>query len=459
MTTDALVQAMEQASGLDLGQFRLWYEQAGTPKLTVRDHYDPAARTYDLTVSQSCPPTPGQPVKEPMHIPLAVGLVTPEGTDLPLQLEGELRAAGPSRVLSLRRETEVFRFLDVPTRPTPSLGRNFSAPVVIDYPYDEAALQQLLSYDSDPFNRWEAGQRLAMDLLLKGVAEARAGRTIGFPDYLAEAFGRVLADAEADPAFAAEALSLPPEVVIAEQLEEIDPLAVHRTRFAMRTFLAERLRAQFLRAYESFATPGPYSSEAAPSGRRALRNLSLAFLMDLGEAAARRGCVQQLQAADNMTDALAALTALANCDCPERRPALDAFYDRWQDEALVVDKWLATEALSRLPGTVERVRQLSTHPAFTLHNPNKVYALVGSFGVNQVNFHAADGSGYRFMTEQALALDAINPQVAARMVRNFERYKRYEPGRRALMRAALEQIAAAPGISRETAEVVGKALA
>jgi aminopeptidase N len=392
-----------------------------------------------------------------MHIPLSVGLITPDGTELPLQLDD--CAPDDGSLLSLRRETEVFRFINVPTRPAPSLGRNFSAPVAIDYPYDEATLQQLLSYDSDPFNRWEAGQRLVMGLLLKGLATYRAGRPVEYPDYLAEAFARVLADAPADPAFTAEVLSLPPEIVIAEQMEEIDPLAAHRVRFAMRTFLAQRLHAQFLQAYDSLATPEPYTVDPVSCGRRALRNLSLAFLMDLGDESVRRRCLQQLESATNMTDALAALTALANCDCPERRPALDAFYARWRDEPLVVDKWLSTEALSRLPGTVERVRQLSTHPAFTLQNPNKVYALLGSFGGNQANFHAADGSGYRLMMEQALALDAINPQVAARMVRNFERYKRYEPGRRALMRTALEQIAAAPGLSRETAEVVGKALA
>jgi len=459
VTTDALVEAIEAASGLDLQQFRLWYEQSGTPRLAVRDRYDEASRTYELTVSQSCPPTPGQPTKKPMHIPMAFGLLGPDGRELPLRIEGETSGRGSSTVLSLHRQTEVFRFLDVPVRPVPSLGRNFSAPVLVDYPYDEQALQHLLGYDTDPFNRWEAGQRLAMDLLLQGVRDHCAGRPVQFPDYLAEAFGRVLADANEDPAFAAEALALPPEVVIAEQLEVIDPLAVHQVRFAMRTFLAERLHDAFRRGYEAFATPGPYSPDAVASGRRALRNLCLAFLMDLGEAETRRLCVQQLAGAGNMTDAMAALTALANCDCPERRTALDAFYAKWQDEALVVDKWLGTEALSRLPGTVDRVRELAVHPAFTLRNPNKVYALLGSFGVNQVNFHRADGAGYRFLAEQATALDAINPQVASRMVRNFERYRRYEPGRRALMRSALEEIAARPGLSRETAEVVGKALA
>src|SRR4051812_2866817 len=459
VTTDALVDAIEDASDVDLQQFRLWYEQAGTPRLAVRDRYSESTHTYELVVTQRCAPTPGQLTKAALHIPLAVALIGPGGRDLPLRIEGERSSRGGSTVLSLRKETEVFRFLDVPSRPVPSLARNFSAPVVVEYAYDEAALQHLLAYDSDPFNRWEAGQRLAMGLLLQGVADHRAGRPVRFPEYFAEAFGRGLADAGTDPAFAAEALGLPPEVVIAQELDELDPLAVHQVRLAMRRFLAERLHEPMRHAYESFGTPGRYSPDAVASGRRALRNLCLAFLMDLGEDQARRLCVQQLDTATNMTDALAALSALANCNCPERQPALEAFYAKWQDEPLVVDKWLATEALSRLHGTVQRVRELTRHPAFTLQNPNKVYALLGSFGVNQVAFHAPDGAGYRLMVEQCLALDAINPQVASRMVRNLERYKRFEPGRRALMRAALEEIARKPGLSRETTEVVGKALA
>ena len=459
VTTDELVGAMEQASGMDLTQFRLWYEQAGTPRLTVRDRYDETRRSYELTVTQQCPPTPGQPAKRPMHMPFTVGLIGPDGHEIPLRLQGETASRGTSAVLSLHGETEVFRFTDVPAKPVPSLGRGFSAPVIIDYPYEEDSLQHLLSYDSDPFNRWEAGQRLAMNLLLQGVADRKAGRPVQFPEYLAQAFGRVLADAEADPAFAAEALALPPEVVIAEQLGEIDPLAVHQVRLAMRLFLADRLHDALRRSYDAFATPGPYSPDATSSGRRALRNLCLAFLTDLGDADARRLCLDQLAGASNMTDAMAALTAIANCDCAERRAALDAFYAKWRDEPLVVDKWLGVEALSRVPGTVQRVRELTAHPAFTLKNPNKVYALLGSFGVNQVQFHAADGSGYRLMLEQSLALDAANPQVAARMVRNFERYRRFEPGRQGLMRVALEEIAATPGLSKETGEVVGKALA
>uniref|UniRef100_UPI003F4960DE aminopeptidase N n=1 Tax=Cupriavidus yeoncheonensis TaxID=1462994 RepID=UPI003F4960DE len=460
VTTDDLVRAVEDASGIDLTQFRRWYDQAGTPHLDVRDRYDATARTYELIVKQSCPPTPGQPEKLPLHLPLTIGLVDREGHDLPLRLEGERATQGTSRVMSVRRrETEVFRFVEVPATPVPSLGRDFSAPVHIIYDYDDAALQHLLSYDSDPFNRWSAGQQLAMTQLLLGVSNYRAGRPVQFADYLVRAFDRVLADADKDPAFAAEALALPPEVVIAERLEEIDPQAVHEVRLAMRRFLAERLQAAFRRGYDAFITPGPYRPDAASSGRRALRNLCLAFLVELDDENSRSLCLAQLSTADNMTDAMAALTTISNCDCAERRIALDTFYAKWQEEPLVVDKWLGVEASSRLPGTVARVKALTNHPTFTLRNPNKVYALLGSFGGNQINFHAADGSGYDLMVEQSMKLDAINPQVASRLVRNFERYKRFEPKRRSLMHAALERIARTTGLSNECAEVVGKALA
>ncbi|MEO8306893.1 MAG: aminopeptidase N [Pseudomonadota bacterium] len=457
-TTDELVTAIQDASGIDLLQFRRWYEQAGTPRLQVTDRYDAATHTYELSVRQSCPPTPGQPTKLPLHLPLVIGLVGSDGHDLPIRLEGEPAAQGTSRVLAVRAEAETFRFVDVKEKPVPSLGRDFSAPVNIDYDYTDEALQQLLGCDSDSFNRWAAGQRLAMKLLLQAVADQRAGKLLRFPEFLAQAFARVLADAQRDPAFAAEALSLPPEVVIAGQLNEIDPEAVHAARLAMRRFLSGRLSTQLRGAYDTFATPGAYQPDAVSSGRRALHNLCLAFLMDLDDEGARKLCMTQLETADNMTDALSALTSIANCDCAQRRPALDTFYTRWREEPLVVDKWLGVEALSRLPGTVARVRELTSHPAFTLRNPNKVYALLGSFGANQLHFNAADGSGYELMAQQAVKLDPINPQVASRLVRNFERYRLFEPGRRALMGAALQHIGAAPGLSRETGEVVEKLL-
>ena len=458
VTTDDFVQAMQDASGIDLVQFKLWYDQSGTPRLDIRDRHDPASQIYELIVTQSCPPTPGQPVKLPFYLPLTIGLLGADRRDIPLQLEGEPAPQGTSRVLLLRQEKTVFRFTNVSTPPVPSLGRNFSAPVIIDYPYSIDALRDLLSFDSDPFNRWEAGQRLAMKLLLQGIADHQAAREVRFPDFLADAFGCVLADGSKDSAFAAEALALPPEVYIAEQLAVIDPDVIHQVRLAMRRFLAQRLKTALRNTYDAFAAAGSYSPDAVSAGRRALRNLCLAYLMELDDAESRRLCVAQLQRADNMTDALSALTALANCDCPERKPALDQFYAKWQNESLVVDKWLGVEAASRLPGTLARVKELTSHPAFTLKNPNKVYALLGGFGANQVNFHRVDGSGYAFLGEQIRALDSINPQVAARMARNFEHWKRFEPKRRTLMKSLLEQVTKIPGLSKETVEVVTRTL-
>lgn len=459
VTTDDFVRAMQDASGTDLTQFKLWYDQSGTPRLDIRDRYDPTSQIYELSVTQSCPPTPGQPEKLPFHLPLTIGLLGADGRDTPLQLEGEPAPQGTSRVLSLRQEKTIFRFTNVPAPPVPSLGRNFSAPVIINYPYSDNALLYLLTFDSDPFNRWEAGQRLALKLLLQALADRQAAREVRFPDFLADAFACVLADGLKDPAFAAEALALPLEVDIAEKLAVIDPDAVHQVRLAMRRFLALRLKTALRKTYDACTIVGSYSPDAVSAGRRALRNLSLAYLMELDEAESRRLCVAQLQHADNMTDALAALTALANCDCPEREPALEEFYAKWRNEPLVVDKWLGVEAASRLPGTLARVKELTSHPAFTLRNPNKVYALLGSFGANQVNFHKKDGSGYSFMGEQIRALDPINPQVAARMARNFERWKRFEPSRRALMKSLLEQAMAIDGLSKESTEVLGKVLA
>jgi aminopeptidase N len=458
VTTDDFVQAMQDASGFDLTQFKRWYDQAGTPRLNVQDRYDPVAQTYELTVKQSCPPTPGQSETLPFHIPFTVGLLDAQGRDIPLQLEGASDPPLTNRVLSLRQETEVFRFVQVPEPPIPSLGRDFSAPVIINYDYSDAALLQLLSFDSDAFNRWEASQRLAMKLLLQGITDAQNSRQVCFPDVFTAAFARVLAGAASDPTFAAETWALPVEVYIGEQMEVVDPDAIHQVRQALRRHLAESLKDDLRSAYDAYTVIGPYSPDAKSAGRRSLRNLCLAYLMELNDPDIRHLCSAQLQQADNMTDALSALTSLANCDCPERQPALAAFYDQWQNEPLVVDKWLGVQAVSRLPRTVDTVRQLTTHPAFDRKNPNKVYALIGSFGGNQVNFHAADGSGYALMAEQIAVLDPINPQVAARLTRNFERWKRFDPQRQGLMQAALQRLIAMPELSKETMEVITKAL-
>jgi aminopeptidase N len=456
VTTDDFVQAMQDASGVDLTQFKRWYDYAGTPVLDVTSSHDPLARRYVLTVKQSRPTATAPDL--PFHIPFALGLVGEDGNDLPLRLEGESKPAGTTRVLSLRESEQRFVFLDMPQAPVPSLLRGFSAPVIVKYDYDERALTHLMAHDSDAFNRWEAGQRLAANIILRACASLHGGIEPQFPDGFFQAFERVLAEAGRDPAFAAEALALPSEGYLAEQMDEVDPDTLHRARNALRRAIARRLKGELLLAYEAFAVAGPYSPDPKSAGLRALRNLCLSYLMEEPDQAVRALCLRQFDHSDNMTDVMAALAALANTECEEREGALERFYAKWKEEPLVVDKWLAVQAGSRLPETLDRVRRLTEHPAFDRKNPNKVYALIRSFGTNHVRFHAADGAGYAFMAEQVIALDPINPQVAARLARAFDRWRKFDLGRQRHARAALERILNAPALSRDTTEVVSRAL-
>ena len=459
VTCDDFVDAMAEASGVDFSQFKRWYEQAGTPRLRVTGDYDATAKRYTLTVQQSTPPTPGQPEKLPLHIPLAVGLIAPDGAEMPLALAGETAATGTDRVLSVKRAEERFVFDNVAAKPVPSLLRRFSAPVILDFAYSEAELTHLMAHDADAFNRWEAGQRLATGILLRAIEAARVGKPIEVPRAFVDAFARVLRDAGSDPAFAAEALGLPSETYLAEQMAVVDPDAIHAARTHLRRELARALRGELASTYGSLAVPGPYSPDAQSAGRRSLRNLCLGYLMELEEPDLRAFCARQFDAADNMTDRMAALAVLANSQAPEREPALERFYRDWKHEALVVDKWLAVQATSRLPDTLARVERLMRHEAFDIRNPNKVYALIRSFCANHLRFHAADGAGYAFAADRVLELEALNPQIAARITRAFDRWKKFDERRQAMARAALERIRAAPKLSKDVAEVVTKALA
>jgi aminopeptidase N len=315
-------------------------------------------------------------------------------------------------------------------------------------------------HDSDPFNRWEAGQRFALDLLLKAIAQVHAGHAAQFPAAFISAFARVLADAPQDPAFAAEALGLPSEGYIAEQMDEIDPDAIHSVRRLLRRQIGEELKSALAACYESSAAPYPYSPDSRSAGLRALRNLCLGYLMETDAADVRALCVKQFNTADNMTDSMAALTALANAEGGERQVALRKFYEKWKEEPLVIDKWFAVQATSRLPDALSTVRQLMGHPDFTLKNPNRVRSLVSSFcHGNQVRFHAADGSGYAFAADQVIALDALNPQVAARLARSFDRWRKFDEVRQAHSRDAVQRIRRTAGLSKDTTEVVSRALA
>jgi aminopeptidase N len=458
VTTDDFVQAMQDASGVDLAQFRRWYDQAGTPTVEVTDSYDAALKRYTLTLRQSCPSTPGQDEKKPFHIPFAVGLVGADGHDVALKLEGEDAAQGGTRVLSLTEAEQRYVFTDVPARPVPSLARDFSAPVIVKHDYDQMSLTHLMAHDSDPFNRWEAGQRLATQVMLKGVAQVQAGQAFTAPESFVEAFGAVLADSARDPAFAAEAMILPGESFIGEQMGINDPDAIHTVRTGLVKRIAELLKDELLATYRASAVEGHYSPDPISAGKRALRNLSLAYLMETGSAESCDLVYRQFEGADNMTDSVAALAVLADFPCGERDKALEAFYARWQAEPLVLDKWLRVQALSRLPGTLSEVKRLTQHPAFEMKNPNKVYALIGAFTANHVRFNAADGSGYDFIADQVIALDPLNPQIASRIARAFDRWKKLDAGRQAHARRALERIRDSGKLSKDTTEIVTKAL-
>jgi aminopeptidase N len=431
VTCDDFVAAMQDASGVDLSQFRRWYDIAGTPVLNCEGEYDAKTRRFTLSVAQSMDP--------PFHIPLAV------------------KVGGQEKLLSLREREQRFVFNDVAERPVPSLLRDFSAPVVLNYPYSEDDLVHLLARDDDAFNRWEAAQRLAASAILH--AAGRPSRAF------VEACRRVLAGVTGgnggeggDPAFAAEVLTPPSETFLAEQLETVDPDALHAARNGLRRALAAALKTELLAAYHACETPGPYSPDPRPIGRRALRNLCLGYLMELDTPDVRALCTKQYAGAGNMTEVFAALTLLANSEGVEGRQALESFYARWKDEPLVVDKWLMVQAVSRLPGTLARVRALMEHPAFDIKVPNKVYALIRGFTANHVRFHAADGGGYEFLADLVIRLNELNPQVAARMARGFDRWRKFDAQRQAKARAALERILAAPALTRDVGEIVEKAL-
>jgi len=473
VTCDDFVAAIADANAVALGQFGRWYSQAGTPRLRASGRYDAQARRYLLSIEQSCPPSPGQPEKAPFHVPLALGLVGPDGRDCELRIseerDGALRpvaaraeagAHGHTVVLDVTEPRHVFVFEGIGATPVPSLARNFSAPVLIEFDHDDAQLAFLAAHDSDPFNRWEAAQRLASDAVLAIVGGADAMRRSA---PLAEVLGRLLEDESLDPAFRDQLFVLPSEGFIAEQLAVIDPVALRDARNALRRSVASALAERWAPAWAKLRDPRPWSPEPAAAGRRALKNTVLAWWVETQAPESIAAAAAQFERADNMTDRAGALHALLRTAAPEREAALASFGRDFADEPLVLDKWFAMQATMHRhagdPPILGRVRALLGHPAFSIRNPNRVRALVGSFcNGNLAEFHAADGSGYAFWREQVLAIDAINPQVAARLARALDRWRKFTPERQLAMRAALEEVAAHEPLSADLREIVGKAL-
>ncbi|MFT4242574.1 MAG: aminopeptidase N [Acidovorax sp.] len=479
VTCDDFVQAIADANPASplaqhLPQFKRWYSQAGTPRVRATGHYDAAARTYALTLSQSCAPTPGQAVKEPFVIPVELGLIdAATGAALPLHLAGDDASGGTSRVFVLTEASQTLTFTGLHAEPVPSLLRGFSAPVVLDIEYTDAQLLTLLAHDADAFNRWEAGQRLALRIAINAIADGAHQISDGgtfdhqilSPEFI-DAMRGVLRNPQLDAAFKELVLTLPSETYIAEQLDVVDPQRIHAVREAMREQLALSLQADWEWAWEQNQDTGGYRPDPVSSGRRALSGLALHMLCI---AAQRSGdpvwpgkAYQRFKVAGNMTDRFNALTALVASGSELAAPALARFHALFKDEPLVIDKWFALQAGApdRNGNVLPAVKQLLKHPDFSLKNPNRARSVIFSYcSANPGAFHRADAAGYVFWSDRVIELDAINPQVAARLARAMDRWKKLAEPWRTAAREAIARVAARPDLSNDVREVVTRALA
>ncbi|MGZ4954175.1 MAG: aminopeptidase N [Methylobacter sp.] len=459
VTCDDFVSAMEAANNIDLTQFRRWYAQAGTPVLTVQQHYEASTQALALTISQSCPPTPGQAVKEPLHIPVTVGLLNKDGSVASCKLHGVDQACNEV-ILQLTQPEQTFTFEGLAEQPVVSILRGFSAPVklVMERSLDELAF--LLSYDSDTFNRWEAGQQLAGQIITGLIADIQNGRELHVNPIMTTAFKQVLEQPWDDLSYFSLLLSLPSETYLAEQMQVVDVEAIHTAREFVILTLAEQLQTQFQALYHKNHKDESGKFDSGTIGRRRIKNTCLSYLSVLENKDIHQLSQQQFNTAKNMTDQMAALTVIVNNPHPAKQQCLDSFYHQWQAEALVIDKWFALQASSSTPDTFATVQALMQHPAFDLKNPNRVRSLIGAFSqANPLHFHAANGQGYQFLADQIIALNTLNPQVASRMVSALTTWRRYDEGRQALMKAQLERIITTEAISKDVYEIASKSLA
>jgi len=457
-TVEEFVACFEDASGVDLTQFRLWYSQAGTPEIVASLRYDKAKKTADLEFEQILPPTPGQPNKKPMHIPIRLGLLGANGHDIDLKLDtGDELAEG---VISLTKRRQRFRFVDVPSRPIPSLLRGFSAPVNLTLSLPDDDVELLMSADSDPFNRWQAANSFAARTLVQSVRDLAAERKSNRNVRYARALAAAIASDDLEPAYRAELLKLPTQADVARIIgKNVDPALVHRAHRGLLKQVGKTLGAELEDLYKRMEDKGPFSPDAASAGRRALRNSALTLLSARGTAADAKRLSRHYFTATNMTDRAHALYLLSSRGGADAKQALADFYETWQLDHVVIDTWFAAQAQSPLAGTMARVKALASHPLFSLTAPNKVRALVGTFAAgNPVQFNRPDGAGYEFLADQVIALDRLNPQIAARMLGTLRSWRTLESGRRAKARKVLQRIARTKPLSPDVQEIAARVL-
>jgi len=458
VTVDDFVNCMAEVSGLDLSQFMLWYSQAGTPEVTARGHYNATEKTYTLTLKQHTPATPGQPTKQPLLIPIKLGLVGPAGVDIPMEVNGEFW--GSERVVQLKKAEQSFTFYNLEAEPVPSLLRGFSAPVKLDFDYSREQLAFLMTYDSDGFNRWDAGQRLALLALQGLVSQQQAKKNLTLDTALVKAYSQLFKAPLTDPAILAEMLLLPSEAYLAEQYTEVDIEAIHQARTTALKVLSNQLYADFLQNYHKLTTSDNWSPDAQAVAARRLKNVCLNWLAATEKTEALQLAEAQFKQADNMTDQLAALTCLVHAkNASTGKEALEAFAKQWSHDPLVMDSWFSVQATRPHADALDKVKALQEHPAFSMKNPNKVRALIGAFvNQNPVNFHRKDAAGYQFLADKVIELNQLNPQIAARLVIPLTRFKRMDISRQTLMKTELQRIQQET-LSADLFEVINKALA
>ena len=455
VTCDDFVAAMQDASGVDLSQFKRWYSQAGTPVVTVTDSYEESTGTYRLIMKQHTPATPGQPTKLPLHIPVRVGLLSQQGDALSAQVNG---VVAEDHVLHLKANEQEFVFTGVTSRPVPSLLRSFSAPVKLRYEYSAKDLLLLLSADSDGFNRWSASQQLAVNELTLLINQAIKGDELSIESQLIQGFKALLSDAALDPAMVALILALPSQAYLSELADPIYPAAIKQARQYLKAQLANALSADFERVYREHKIHGEYQATAEDIAHRSLKNIALSYWVEAGSELAQQELVTQFQTANNMTDQFSALSIAVHSQHPKAAELLAAFYEQWQSEPLVVNKWLMLSASQEQENALSTVKGLLEHPAFDLKNPNKVRSVLGGFGQSVSGFHKADGSGYQFLADQIIVLNKRNPQIASRLCTPLTRWKKLQPELSVKMKAELERILA-EDLSKDVFEVVSKSLA
>ncbi len=447
VTTDDFVRCMADVSGRDMSQYQHWYDYAGTPRVKITGRYDQAEQIYTLNVAQQVPDTQGQSDKPAFHIPMAVGLLDESGNDMPLQ----------QSMLEITQAEQEFVFKHITSSPVPSLFRGFSAPVKLEYDYTDDELRFLMANDTDGFNRWDAAQSLAQRVILSMVSQHQQGIEMQVPDSFIDAFAQAMA-ADTDQALLAEVLSLPSESYLGDQMDVVDPDAIHTARQSLKRTLAQVLGSEMRQLYAQCSSVADDQLDTRAMGQRRLKNLLLAYLMNAQEGDSAALCLEQFSNGSNMTDVMAALVLIADSELPQREQVLADFEQRWQQDPLVMDKWFSVQAIAHHPRVLAHIRELMQHPSFSITNPNKVRALIGAFVMgNPLRFHARDGSGYEFLLDQVLALDPLNPQVAARMLRALSRWQRYDEQRQLLMRKQLQRILDAD-VSRDVFEVASRSM-